>query len=80
MKRSQIQIAFADHKDTLSLLGEIRRALRAHGLVLQAWDVGTDDEIVSISSKRITKSQFEAEFGDYGMPEELLDASEQKLP
>ena len=56
-----ISVVIADWKDTESLLQGIRDALKRRGIALQAWDLGTDDWIVSISDKKITPAQLRAE-------------------
>jgi len=56
MKRNkkQIDVVYSDWKDVHELLKGIARVIkRRTGLVLQIHDIGTDDWIVSIGSKRI---------------------------
>jgi len=62
-----IAIVVADWKDTEALLEGIQTELKRRGIALQAWDMGSDDWIVSIADRKITAKQFTAEMdGGHG--------------
>lgn len=58
----EYDIVLVDWKDTEGLLAGIRNSLKRRGITLQAWDIGTDDWIVSIGSRKITAKEVAAEF------------------
>ncbi len=52
----KIGVAIADWKDTDGLVAALRRELKPFGVVLQSWDIGTDDTVLTVSKRRIPKS------------------------
>ena len=77
---AEFDLIIADWKDTEALLVGIKGALKRRGLVLQAWDIGTDDTVVTID---VRKAAARAVSVELNMGEELQSgdfvAVEQKL-
>lgn len=52
-KKLQPAVVMVDWSDTEGLLAGLKAELAKHGVVLQAWDMGSDDVIVSVHSQPI---------------------------
>jgi ubiquinone/menaquinone biosynthesis C-methylase UbiE len=57
-----IDFVVADWKDTEHLLKELQRVLKLHGIVLQSWDMQTDDIVVTVARRKLTPVVVAREF------------------
>lgn len=53
--RPQFNLVIADWKDTKALVKRLAEALEPYGIRLQSWDLGTDDTVLTISKKMVTR-------------------------
>ena len=54
---SKVGLVIADYKDGDGLVTALAAELRRFGVTLQSWNVGSDDFIVTVAARRLSRAQ-----------------------
>lgn len=73
---SEFTVVLADWKDTEELIDQLREALKMNGVILQQWDVGTDDWVLTVARRRVTAAEMVTEMSPDVEPGEPVTVEE----